>query len=442
MANPAISVQKVSKCYQVYESQGVRLKHALWPAHQRGVSQVWALKDISFEVSRGASMAIIGRNGSGKSTLLEIISQTLTPTTGEAKVFGRVAALLELGSGFKPEYTGRENVFLNGLLLGLTRNEIEQRYEDIISFADIGDVLDRPVKTYSSGMLVRLAFSVQVALKPDVLIVDEALSVGDYFFQQKCFGRLRRMREEGLTLLFVSHDMASVRDLCDEAVYLKGGCIQYSGDSKTAIQSYLNEGGFTQEINQHQNISSKIKLEILADNFELKKHRDGLEKFRSQALWKSSDPQKNIQAVRILGADGNVRNLVKIGDQLRIQVLFFSATNQQGHVGLALKNRFGNIVTNVGSYTLGLHEICASSNGYRIFEATVTMMLEAGNYSLRASFGSVLETNVGQPIDPGEWFGPLQIVWNYEVDRAPFLGMFGLPAAGKFLQIDEEPKIG
>jgi lipopolysaccharide transport system ATP-binding protein len=166
----------------------------------------------------------------------------LTPTSGELAVNGRVAALLELGSGFNPEYSGRDNVMLNGLLLGLSRSEVEQRFDDIASFADIGDVLHRPVKTYSSGMLIRLAFAVQVALEPDVLIVDEALSVGDYFFQQKCFTRLRKMRDNGLTLLFVSHDMSTVRDTCERVLYLKQGQQVYLGDAQEATRRYFADG--------------------------------------------------------------------------------------------------------------------------------------------------------------------------------------------------------
>ena len=163
MTDIAISVRNVSKCYQVFEDQRARLRHTVWPKSTQGMQEIWALRDVSFEVKRGESFAVIGRNGSGKSTLLEIITQTLTPTSGSVKVNGRVAALLELGSGFNPDYTGRENVLLNGLLLGLSRTEVDNRFDDIVGFADIGDVLDRPVKTYSSGMLVRLAFAVSAA---------------------------------------------------------------------------------------------------------------------------------------------------------------------------------------------------------------------------------------------------------------------------------------
>ena len=397
---------------------------------------MWALQDINFEVNRGESMAIIGRNGSGKSTLLEIISQTLTPTTGSAQITGRVAALLELGSGFKPDYTGHENVYLNGLLLGLNRAQIEQRYDDILAFADIGDVLDRPVKTYSSGMLVRLAFAVQVALEPDILIVDEALSVGDYFFQQKCFGRLRKMRENGLTLLFVSHDMGSVRDLCSRAVYLQQGRLQFLGDSKFAIQRYLNETGppRLQELVDGEVLPSKMA--ISDESTELQQR--WLQQFRSQAIWQSQDLQRHIQAVRILGADGEPTSQVRMGDIAKVQVLFQTVPNEVGHIGLAVKNRFEQIVTNVGSYTLGLDSYTGGLDKYGLFEVELTMALEAGQYSMLASFGTITEVNIGTPIDPGSWFGPVEITWDYSEIRAPFLGMFGLPAQGRFSGVCEE----
>ena len=213
MAKVAISVRNVSKRYRVFDSQRSRLLHAVWPKHTQGMQEIRALNDINLEIRRGESVAVIARNGGGKSTLLEILTGTLTPTSGEVKVNGRVSALLELGSGFNPEYTGRENVILNGLILGLAKSEILDRFNEIEAFAEIGAAIDRPLKTYSSGMMIRLAFSVQVLLRSEILIVDEALGVGDFFFQQKCFARLRKMREESVTLIFVSHDMGTVRDV-------------------------------------------------------------------------------------------------------------------------------------------------------------------------------------------------------------------------------------
>lgn len=427
MTDIAISVRDVSKRYHVYENQRARLRHALWPSRNEGMSEVWALQDINFEVKRGDSVAIIGRNGSGKSTLLEIITQTLTPTTGQVKVNGRVAALLELGSGFKPDYTGRENVFLNGLLLGLTRAEVERRYDEIVSFADIGDVLDRPVKTYSSGMLVRLAFGVQVALEPDILIVDEALSVGDYFFQQKCFGRLRQMRENGLTLLFVSHDMGTVRDLCSTAVYLKQGKPQYVGDSKTAVRVYLAEQTPTSLTEPEANTSAApiSNQEASLELTEIKK----------TALWSVADDQeegRRLLAVCLLGPDGQPATHARIGDTVTMQVYFRTPPDESGHISLIIKNRYDQVVTNIGSYLMGMAACSSGDAPFLALEIELDLMLEAGLYSLMVAYGIPVAANRGERLDETAWFGPLQVDWDYEMEMAPFLGMFGLPARAKF----------
>jgi lipopolysaccharide transport system ATP-binding protein len=242
MADLAIRARAISKCYSVYETQRARLLHAVWPARGAGVHDVWALRDVDLDVQRGQSVAIIGRNGSGKSTLLQILTGTLMPTSGEVAVSGRVSALLELGSGFNPEYTGRDNVMMNGLILGLDRREIARRFDEIAAFAEIGDAMDRPVKTYSSGMLMRLAFAVQVLTDPAILVIDEALSVGDFFFQQKCLGYIRSLVDKGVTLLFVSHDMGTVQNLCEQAVYLRDGRVKFAGEAHLAIRAYLAEG--------------------------------------------------------------------------------------------------------------------------------------------------------------------------------------------------------
>ncbi|MDR4463988.1 MAG: ABC transporter ATP-binding protein [Nitrospira sp.] len=199
----------------------------------------WALRDVSFEVQPGEAVGILGRNGAGKSTLLQIIAGTVEPTSGTVQTTGRITALLELGSGFNPEFTGRENVLLNAQILGLSREDAQARFDDIASFADIGDFIDQPVKTYSSGMMMRLAFAVQTALEPKVLIVDEALSVGDLFFQAKCMARISKLVESGVALLFVSHDISTVRQLCRRAVLLDGGVVRSMGTAATVSDQYV-----------------------------------------------------------------------------------------------------------------------------------------------------------------------------------------------------------
>lgn len=242
----AIRVRGLSKCYEIYSKPGDRLKQFIYPKIKRFLGmrvsnyfrEFWALRDIGFEVQKGQTVGIIGRNGSGKSTLLQIICGTLTPSSGGVETNGRIAALLELGSGFNPEFTGRENVYLNAAVLGLTKAETDERYLDIVEFADIGSFIDQPVKTYSSGMMVRLAFAVIAHVDADILIIDEALAVGDAFFTQKCMRFLRNFMENG-TVLFVSHDTAAVVSLCTHAILLKNGEVIASGDPKAVSEVYL-----------------------------------------------------------------------------------------------------------------------------------------------------------------------------------------------------------
>lgn len=236
-----LSVRNVSKCFEMYEKPVHRLYQTLFAGHKRFYKEFWALRDISFDVHRGECIGIIGRNGAGKSTLLQIITGTLAPTTGEVKLKGRVAALLELGSGFNPEFTGRENVYLNGSILGLTREEIDARYDEILAFADIGEFIDQPVKTYSSGMMVRLAFAVQVMVDPDVLIVDEALAVGDAAFQRKCYARMDALQARGVTILLVTHDMETVKQRCNRAILLTSGRTMFDGNALEAVFQYMRQ---------------------------------------------------------------------------------------------------------------------------------------------------------------------------------------------------------
>lgn len=244
----AIRVDNLSKCYQIYATPRDRLKQFMLPRLQRlaGISpkgyfrEFWALRDVSFELARGESVGIIGRNGSGKSTLLQLICGTLHPTSGFIQTHGRVAALLELGSGFNPEFTGRENVFLNAAVLGLSQDEIEARFDSIAAFADIGQFMDQPVKTYSSGMVVRLAFAVQSQIDPDILVVDEALSVGDARFQVKCFERLRHLKENGTSVLLVSHSSEQIVTHCSAAILLDSGIQLETGEPKYVVNRYLD----------------------------------------------------------------------------------------------------------------------------------------------------------------------------------------------------------
>ncbi|MDE2756448.1 MAG: ABC transporter ATP-binding protein [Acidobacteriota bacterium] len=234
----AVTVEKLSKNYRIYSKPSARLKELIF----RGRSyhqDFWALTDVSFQVGQGSSFGIIGENGSGKSTLLQIIAGTMTPTRGRVGLSGRVAALLELGAGFNSEFTGRENAFLNAAIMGLSREEIDQKMPEIERFAEIGSFIDQSVKTYSSGMYVRLAFAIAINLDPEVLLVDESLAVGDVYFQQRCIRKLRQMRAKGKTILLVSHDIAAVRNLCDSVIWLEQGRVKDLGAPDKVTSRYL-----------------------------------------------------------------------------------------------------------------------------------------------------------------------------------------------------------
>ncbi len=423
----AISVRGVSKRYHVFENQRARLFHALWPRYRANVQQVWALSDVNFDIRRGESVAIIGRNGSGKSTLLEILTGTLTPTSGETHVDGRVSALLELGSGFNPEYTGRDNVIFNGLLLGLTRKEILRRFDEIIAFADIGDVLERPVKTYSSGMMMRLAFAVQVLCEPDILIIDEALSVGDFFFQQKCLGYIRSLCEKGVTLLFVSHDMGTVRDLCSRALYLRNGQIQFDGVASEAIRCFLSER--TQSMAPSQPASAVEAGVVVANGRFSEIYRD--------ALWRSGtgevEKTGRILAIAAYDESGQACTTFKIGSRMKLVVAYNPDSERECHVTIEFLNKYRQISTVTGSYHLNCSPpLISEDQVVSIFEIDIAMLLEAGNYSFNISTAFVTGTNRGELIDTATAIGPVSIVWDYESEIAPFLGQVGLPASGSF----------
>ena len=244
---PAVRVQDLTKRYPIYDRPSDRLRQFF--SRDSLHREFWALKGVSFEVKKGEVLGIIGKNGSGKSTLLQLVCGTLTPTSGSVDVQGRVAALLELGAGFNPEFTGRENVILSAAILGLTRDETEDRFDEIVEFSGIGEFIDQPVKTYSSGMYVRLAFSVATSVDPDILVIDEALSVGDGEFARKSFDRIMKLKESGKTILFCSHSLYQVEAICDQAIWLDRGEIRARGNAGDVVYSYNN----SISIEPHQN---------------------------------------------------------------------------------------------------------------------------------------------------------------------------------------------
>ena len=235
---PIINVENITKEYQLYNGHADRVKEAIHPFRKKYHHTFSALKNISFTIKKGEFFGIIGRNGSGKSTLLQLICCILQPSSGTIMVQGKIAALLELGAGFNPEFTGKQNVYLNGAILGFTENEITARYSEIVKFADIGEFIDQPVKTYSSGMYVRLAFAVQACVTPDIFIIDEALAVGDIFFRQKCYARLQTLLQNGCTVILVSHAMNDIEQFCDRALLLDKGEEYFLGSASEAVKRY------------------------------------------------------------------------------------------------------------------------------------------------------------------------------------------------------------
>lgn len=241
MEDITINIEHLTKSYKLYNDPKDRVKEALGIGSKKKIQEFQALKDVTFNVKRGETVGIIGTNGAGKSTLLKIITGVLSPTEGNVTIKGKVSALLELGAGFNMEYTGLQNIYLNGRMMGYTRKEMDERKDGIISFADIGEFINQPVKTYSSGMFARLAFAVAINVEPDILIVDEALSVGDIFFQNKCFHKFDELRDKGVTILFVSHDIGSVRQMCSRVLWLEHGSMRAFGDAMQICDMYMDE---------------------------------------------------------------------------------------------------------------------------------------------------------------------------------------------------------
>lgn len=315
----------------------------------------WALKDVSFEVKQGDRVGIIGRNGAGKSTLLKILSRITEPTSGEVRIKGRVASLLEVGTGFHPELTGRENVFLNGAILGMNKTEIRKKFDEIVAFAEVEKFLDTPVKRYSSGMYVRLAFAVAAHLEPEILVVDEVLAVGDAAFQKKCLGKMEEVSKGGRTILFVSHNMATMQNLCSRAILLKSGEVISTGSPESTIQAYLNEGFYSTDW----------------DNLLTIHQRKGKGDVRFSKL-------------SFTNSIGNRTDSPKSGDQLVIRLCFASLAEEKQskncRIGLAITNISG------GRIVLSTEMVCKDEVIIRHNDSIDFLIeklpLSEGNYSL------------------------------------------------------------
>jgi lipopolysaccharide transport system ATP-binding protein len=323
-----VVVSRVSKCYHIYNRPQDRLKQALVLHRRRYYREFWALRDINLSASPGSAIGIIGRNGAGKSTLLQLIVGTLAPTSGSVRTSGRIAAMLALGSGFNPQYTGRENVYLSGAIMGIPRAEMDERFDDIAAFADIGEFIDQPVKSYSTGMFARLAFAVSVCSEPDILVVDEILSVGDAEFQQRCLLRMRELRERGVTLLLASHGMDTVKSTCERAIVLEKGEILFAGSAPEACDTYLN---LTRDLLNQQ-----------------KQRRLGRAFTRSAPQPRPAGSRRygtghvQIQSARLLDEDGEDASAFLFGEQITLEVRFRAMADMDNlSVSFLVRDRTG-----------------------------------------------------------------------------------------------------
>ena len=325
MTDVAISVNHVSKVYKLYDNPMDRLKESLGLSRKKKYKEHYALNGISFEIKKGETVGIIGTNGSGKSTILKIITGVLNPTSGSVQVDGRISALLELGAGFNMEYTGLENVYLNGTMLGFSKEEIDARLQDILDFADIGEFIHQPVKTYSSGMFVRLAFAVAINIDPEILIVDEALSVGDIFFQSKCFRKFEEFKERGKTILLVSHDLSSISKYCDRVILLNKGNKVSEGSPKVVVDEYKKILA-----NKSEGVETETKEEAIdTPDQEVQNEQNG--KFSIKNNWSKSFPlnpefieygtgKAEILDFLIRDCNGNITNLIEKDTEFEIEM--------------------------------------------------------------------------------------------------------------------------
>ncbi len=411
-----IKVVGVSKSYQIYDKPSDRLKQFLFPKIKSLLGkeshnyfrEFWALKDISFEVKRGETVGIIGQNGSGKSTLLQMICGTLNTTAGEITTQGRIAALLELGSGFNPDFTGRENVYMNAALLGLSRQEIDEKFDEITAFADIGDFIEQPVKTYSSGMVVRLAFAVQAQVAPDILIVDEALAVGDAKFQAKCFNRLKQLKDSGTSILLVTHSSEQIVTHCDYALLLDHGRKVVKGEPKQVVNRYLDLL-FGKTPNPKNDISGLAK-----DGFEGK---DDVNKTNPQTHlslsedkfatrvgynpheYRWGDGAAKILDFRLVADNDEYPSAIKVGQKIELQcVIKFTNKIIRPILGVTIKTKDGVTVYGINSESADLNAIKETGEAGQVIIVGISFNCDLGPGDYFISLG--LASSSGGEIIP------------------------------------------
>lgn len=398
MIESAIKVNSVSKLYKLYDKPMDRLKESLGISRKKMYKEHYALSDVSFEVARGETVGIIGTNGSGKSTILKIITGVLNPSGGEVVIEGRISALLELGAGFNTEYTGLENVYLNGTMIGFTKEEIDEKMEEILSFADIGEFIHQPVKTYSSGMFVRLAFAIAINIEPEILIVDEALSVGDMFFQAKCFHKFEEFKQMGKTILFVSHDLSSISKYCDRVVLLNRGHKMAEGKPKEMVdlfkQVLVGQAGGDM-LGKEEEVQETEETE----EAETKKLAEAVIVKDDKNLWKSSlmqnpdvleygDKRAEIIDYAIIDNKGKITNNIQKETEFKIQLkVHFYEDIQEPIIAFTIKNIQGTEVTGTNTMYEKAAFGTVKAGEEKVVSFEQNMNLQGNNYLL--SFGCV-----------------------------------------------------
>jgi lipopolysaccharide transport system ATP-binding protein len=389
----AIKVENLSKCYQIYDRPQDRLKQMVMRGRKQYYRDFWALKDVSFEIKKGETVGIIGRNGSGKSTLLQMICGTLNPTFGRIEVNGRVAALLELGSGFNPEFSGRENVYLSATLYGLSTKEIDACFNDIAKFADIGEHIEQPVKTYSSGMYVRLAFAVIAHVKADILVVDEALAVGDAVFTQKCMRFIREFQKNG-SLLFVSHDIGSIQNLCSSAMWLGHGKINKIGLCSEVTDAYLRYTmqeiygeSFGLEVTNEKSESTPTEIKATNPNLvDYGAHFKFIDNLNSANGWKSGGAE--ITSLKLENISNKLSDIFEGGETLSLKIRAKALKPVSSPIlGFLVRDKLGQDLFGENTLCVPAKELPSIHSGGE-FEGTFVFtlpMLPNGQYVMMAS---------------------------------------------------------
>lgn len=405
-----ISVEGVGKAYKKYSSRFGRLIEWVSPFKVIKHSKVWVLNNINFTVRPGEAVGIIGINGAGKSTLLKLITGTIQPTVGKITLNGRVAALLELGMGFHPDFTGRQNVYMSGQLLGLNNSDIDRLMPEIESFAEIGEYIDQPVRVYSSGMQMRLAFSVATAVRPDILIVDEALSVGDAYFQHKSFDRIRKFRSEGTTLLIVSHDKIAIQSICDRAILLNAGKVEKEGEPEV-IMDYYNA-----MLAEKSGSALTVKQEMTKSG-------------QMQTISGSGDAK--ISSITLCSHEDKPIEMVSVGDSVTLKIVVkIEKDIPELVLGYMIKDRLGQPMFGTNTYHLGktLKDLCVGQEVE--FNFQFNMNLGEGNYSVAVALHD-RDTHINKNY---EW-RDLALVFNVvNVNKNTFVGVSWLPVE---VQINE-----